>query len=84
MSDSAFTSLFDDESAQFTVLVNPDGQYSLWPAALDIPRGWTEVPGELRSRAECLAWIDTHWADLRPGLATGARPMHPASSSIEA
>jgi MbtH protein len=46
------------------VLVNEEGQYSLWPAAKDIPAGWRECM--LGSKAECLAYVETVWTDMRP------------------
>lgn len=56
---------FDDEDAGFLVLVNDEEQYSLWPAFHEIPAGWRRC-GPSGSRAECLAWIDANWTDLRP------------------
>jgi MbtH protein len=53
------------EAGDFLVLVNAEGQHSLWPAFLKVPNGWdVRVPAS--SRAECLAWIEAHWADIRP------------------
>jgi MbtH protein len=49
----------------FQVLVNAEGQYSLWPAAQSAPNGWTRV-GPVGSNAECLAFVDAHWLDMRP------------------
>lgn len=31
---------FDDPDATFLVLVNDEGQHSLWPAFADVPDGW--------------------------------------------
>ncbi|MFE7614695.1 MbtH family protein [Streptomyces sp. NPDC057496] len=56
---------FDQEDGTFLVLVNDEGQHSLWPAFIEIPAGWTKVHGEA-GRAECLEYINTHWTDLRP------------------
>lgn len=47
------------------VLVNAEGQYSLWPAAADVPDGWTLVHSAA-SRADCLAYVEAHWTDMRP------------------
>ena len=49
----------------FKVLINDEGQYSLWPMAQDIPSGWTEA-GCRGSRDECSAFVDAHWTDMRP------------------
>jgi MbtH protein len=59
------TNPFDDEEGMFFVLVNDEGQYSLWPAFADIPAGWESVYGE-ESHANCLAFIEEHWTDMRP------------------
>ncbi len=34
------TNPFDDEEGEFLVLVNDEGQHSLWPVQFDIPEGW--------------------------------------------
>ncbi|WP_333767628.1 MbtH family protein [Streptomyces sp. IBSBF 2435] len=65
---------FDDRAASFHVLCNEEAQHSLWPAGLPVPAGWSVVLDE-RPYEECVAYVDTHWADIRPrGLAarTGA------------
>lgn len=59
------TNPFEDESASFQVLVNDEGQHSLWPANLDVPGGWTTVFGA-DSRAACLDYIEKNWTDMRP------------------
>lgn len=58
---------FDNESGEFLVLVNDEGQHSLWPTFRDAPRGWTVAFGEGgRSRAECLEYVESAWSDIRP------------------
>jgi MbtH protein len=58
--------MFDDEDATFRVVVNHEEQHSIWPEALgDPPDGWRTV-GVEGPKADCLAWIDEHWTDLRP------------------
>jgi MbtH protein len=59
------TNPFDDPDGRFLVLTNNEDQHSLWPAFVDIPAGWTKVFGE-DSRDACLAYVETHWTDLRP------------------
>lgn len=34
---------FDDENGTFHVLVNEEGQHSLWPVFADVPAGWSIV-----------------------------------------
>jgi MbtH protein len=56
---------FDDSEGRFHVLVNGEGQHSLWPAFAQVPAGWTVVFGEA-DRPSCLDYINTHWVDMRP------------------
>ncbi|MEE2041780.1 MbtH family protein [Nocardiopsis sp. CT-R113] len=56
---------FDDEKLLFKVLVNDEGQHSLWPAFADVPAGW-EVRVEDSARADCLSFIEENWTDMRP------------------
>lgn len=59
------SSVFDDEEAIFVVLVNAEGQHSLWPQFRPAPPGWEQI-GPTGSRAECLAFIEANWTDMRP------------------
>ncbi|MBG7696654.1 MbtH family NRPS accessory protein [Streptomyces sp. MC1] len=56
---------FEDDKAQFLVLVNNEGQYSLWPTIADRPAGWKRVFGP-DGREPCLAFIGREWTDMRP------------------
>jgi MbtH protein len=56
---------FDDDTARFVVLVNDEGQHSLWPVFADVPAGWMVVYGE-NERQSCLAYIEESWTDMRP------------------
>ncbi|AXE75893.1 MbtH family protein [Streptomyces atratus] len=57
--------MFDDENAEYLVVINGEDQYSIWPASRDLPAGWTAVGGP-RSRKECLDHIARVWTDMRP------------------
>jgi uncharacterized protein YbdZ (MbtH family) len=56
---------FDDESALFKVLINGEGQQSLWPSAVAVPHGWA-IHLDDASRETCLAYVESHWDDMRP------------------
>jgi MbtH protein len=56
---------FDDSVGEFVVLVNMEGQYSLWPIFREVPGGWEIVFGPTQ-REECLTWVEEHWTDMRP------------------
>jgi MbtH protein len=59
------TNPFDDDTIEHLVLVNDEGQHSLWPASADVPAGWSRVHGP-DARAACLRYVEEHWTDLRP------------------
>ena len=59
------TNPFDDRSAQFLVLVNDEGQHSLWPAFAEVPAGWS-IAHDRDTRTACLDYVNEHWTDLRP------------------
>lgn len=56
---------FEDTGSRYLVLINVEEQHSLWPAFAEVPAGWRVVFGEA-SREVCLAYVETHWTDLRP------------------
>ena len=58
-------SIFDDDDALFEVVVNHEEQYSIWPVGREVPAGWRTV-GKQGKKAECLAYIDEVWTDMRP------------------
>jgi MbtH protein len=47
------------------VVVNSEEQYALFPNALPVPAGWSEV-GFAGSQDACTAYVDQHWTDMRP------------------
>jgi MbtH protein len=57
--------MFDDKEREFRAVVNDEEQYSIWPSDRDLPVGWRAV-GPVGSRADCLAYIDESWTDMRP------------------
>ncbi|MEW2493499.1 MbtH family protein [Streptomyces nodosus] len=59
------TNPFEDNDASYYVLVNDEGQHSLWPAFAEVPAGWTVAHGQ-DSREACLEYVDKNWTDMRP------------------
>ncbi len=59
------TNPFEDENGIYHVLINDEGQYSLWPSFIDVPDGWTIIH-KSDSRAACLEFINRNWTDMRP------------------
>lgn len=54
-----------EDDITYRVLVNAEEQYSLWPAHLDIPAGWT-FEGTEGPRDTCTTHVDQIWTDMRP------------------
>ena len=54
-----------EDTTIYKVVVNHEEQYSIWPADRENPLGWRDV-GKTGPKAECLAYIEEVWADMRP------------------
>jgi MbtH protein len=54
-----------EDDTIYEVVVNHEEQYSIWPADLEPVAGWRNV-GQRGTEAECLAYIDEVWTDMRP------------------
>jgi len=72
----------ETDQAIYTVVVNHEEQYSIWPDYKEIPNGWRAV-GKTGLKPECLSYINVVWTDMRPlslrkqmaeAEATGASP----------
>jgi MbtH protein len=59
------TNPFEDENGLYHVLINEEGQHSLWPSFVAVPKGWTIIH-QSDNRAACLEFINQHWTDMRP------------------
>ena len=59
------TNPFEDENGSYHVLVNDEGQHSLWPSFIAVPDGWT-IALEISPRAACLEYVERNWTDMRP------------------
>lgn len=57
--------LHTDTNPAYIVLVNHEGQHSLWSATVDIPEGWNVEYGPT-TRESCADYIEEHWKDIRP------------------
>ena len=59
------TNPFEDENGVYHVLINDEGQHSLWPTFVEVPAGWTIIH-KSDTRAACLEFINKNWTDMRP------------------
>jgi MbtH protein len=55
----------NDDDIEYSVVINDEEQYSIWPTFRPVPAGWREV-GVRGPKAACLAYIETVWTDMRP------------------
>jgi len=54
-----------EDRTVYKVVVNHEGQYSIWPADRENPLGWKEA-GKSGSKQECLSHIKEVWTDMQP------------------
>lgn len=54
-----------EDTTIYKVVVNHEEQYSIWPADRENALGWNDA-GKSGTRAECLAYIEEVWTDMRP------------------
>jgi len=81
----------ENDTTLYKVVVNHEEQYSIWPADRESPLGWSNV-GKSGPKAECLAYIEEVWTDMRPlslrkqmeEMARQPAPPPPPSVSDEA
>jgi MbtH protein len=55
----------EEDKTVYTVVVNHEEQYSIWPTHKEIPKGWKAV-GKEGLKPECLQYVDEVWTDMRP------------------
>ena len=67
------TNPFEDDSADYLVLVNDENQHSLWPAFAAVPAGWRVAHGPA-PRRQCLDHVERTWTDMRPASLVAGTP----------
>ena len=55
----------EEDTTVYTVVINHEEQYSIWPKHKAIPQGWKAV-GKEGLKPECLHYVDKVWTDMRP------------------
>ena len=55
----------DGDETVYKVVVNAEEQYSIWPAHLENAPGWRDA-GKTGTKAQCLAYVEEVWTDMRP------------------
>ncbi|MBT2599336.1 MbtH family protein [Oceanobacillus sp. ISL-73] len=59
------TNPFENKDGNYYVLINDEGQYSLWPDFIQIPEGWDIAYGP-EGLTNCQNYIEDNWEDLLP------------------
>ena len=54
-----------EDNTIYKVVMNNEEQYSIWPADRENALGWMDA-GKSGTKAECLAYIEEVWTDMRP------------------
>ena len=72
----------EDSEAEYTVIINHEEQYSIWPNWKAVPAGW-RMAGKTGTKPECLAYVNEVWTDIRPlslrrQMAEGAQVQEPS------
>lgn len=70
----------DEDTTIYKVVINHEEQYSIWAADRENPAGWHDV-GKQGPKAECLAYIEEVWTDMRP--LSLRRKMEQAEASVQ-
>lgn len=52
-------------STRYQVIINHEEQYAIWPAADTVPKRWRAIK-KTGSLAQCQAYIEEVWTDMRP------------------
>ena len=60
------STFYDDPDGRFSVVVNDEEQYSIWPEGVEVPNGWRVAGPVDAPRGQCLDYIDEVWTDMRP------------------
>jgi MbtH protein len=55
----------NSDAVGYLVLINEEGQYSLWLKGREVPQGWRQAGSE-GSKEDCLRYIKENWTDMTP------------------
>ncbi|MGW1892948.1 MbtH family protein [Streptomyces sp. NPDC002004] len=65
----------NEDGKTYQVVVNHEGQYSIWFTGRSIPNGW-RAAGFSGPKSDCLGYINEVWTDMRPlSLREQTRPV---------
>ncbi|MEO0669880.1 MAG: MbtH family NRPS accessory protein [Pseudomonadota bacterium] len=55
----------DDDNTKYSVVINHEEQYSIWPTDREVPIGWDVVVSD-KTKQDALDHIEEVWIDMRP------------------
>lgn len=55
----------NENGTTFSVVVNDEEQFSIWPIDKALPHGWKSA-GKSGTKQECADYIKKVWTDMRP------------------
>ncbi|WP_018791303.1 MbtH family protein [Salinispora arenicola] len=55
----------ENDPREWRVVINDEEQHALLPAVLPLPDGWHDT-AFTGSEADCIAYVDEQWTDMRP------------------
>lgn len=55
----------ENDKTIYTVVINHEEQYSIWPDGREIPLGWKSI-GKSGTKKDCMTYIEEVWTDIRP------------------
>ena len=55
----------EEDTTIYSVVINHEEQYSIWPADRENALGWSDV-GKTGAKQDCLDYIEEVWTDMRP------------------
>ncbi|MEO0745904.1 MAG: MbtH family NRPS accessory protein [Pseudomonadota bacterium] len=55
----------DDDNTKYSVVINHEEQYSIWPTDREVPMGWDVVVSD-KTKQDALDHIEEVWTDMRP------------------
>lgn len=69
----------DDDKGQYSVVINDEEQYSIWPEVREVPAGWRRT-GFSGTKDACVTHVDEVWTDMRPATLRRAMADDEAAS----
>ena len=70
------------ENITFKVVIHHEQQYSIWPDNRENAPGWRDA-GCSGGRQQCLEFIESKWADMRPASLRNAQALPESTTALK-